>query len=465
MLRILKQYYPIRNALFVVGEALVIYASVLLACLIILGPETFAFHMDVTLKTLLITTVCQICLYYNDLYDLKITDSFLELGIRLFQALGFSAILLAGVYIAFPDLVVEKGVFVVSICIIIVFVVSWRFGYQIILNRGYFNQKIILLGDGQLAQSIIGEINWTRDCGYTAEAIIAEHSRKNGQSDSRLNVIPLDKGYKGLAQLAREMKIEKIVVALEEKRGTFPTRELLDIRMEGIEILDGATFYEMLTGKVLVEHILPGWLIYSEGFSKSSTRRFFKRAVDLILSIAMLTIGMPFVILTALIIKIDSRGPVFYKQERVGEKRKPYPMFKFRSMVSDAEKKSGPVWAKDDDARITRVGRFIRMWRIDEVPQLWNVLKGEMSFVGPRPEREHFVKQLDERIPFYSQRFKVKPGITGWAQISYGYGASVEDATEKLNYDLFYIKNMSIFLDVVIIIRTVKIVIFSRGAR
>ena len=465
MLRILKQYYPIRNALFVVGEALVIYASVLLACLIILGLQTFAFHTDVVLKTLLITTVCQICLYYNDLYDLKITDSFLELGIRLFQALGFSAILLAGAYIAFPGLIVEKGVFVVSICIIIVFVVSWRFGYQIILNHGYFNQKIIILGDGQLSQSIVGEINWTKDCGYTAEAIIAEENRENGSGNARQHVIPLGEGYKGLAGLAREMKIEKVVVALEEKRGAFPARELLDIRMEGIEVLDGATFYEMLTGKVLVEHIPPGWLIYSDGFSKSNARRFFKRLVDLILSIAMLTIGLPFMAVTALIIRIESRGPVFFKQERVGEKRRPYQMFKFRSMVSDAEEKTGPVWAKSDDARITRVGRFIRMWRIDEVPQLWNVLKGEMSFVGPRPEREYFVKQLDERIPFYSQRFKVKLGITGWAQISYGYGASVEDATEKLNYDLFYIKNMSIFLDIVIIIRTVKIVIFSRGAR
>ena len=165
------------------------------------------------------------------------------------------------------------------------------------------------------------------------------------------------------------------------------------------------------------------------------------------------------------VIKIDSKGPVFYDQERVGEGREPYRMHKFRSMVSDAEKQSGPIWAENDDTRITRIGRFIRMWRIDEIPQLWNVVKGEMSFVGPRPERDFFVKQLDDIIPFYGERFNVKPGITGWAQISYGYGASIKSAIEKLNYDLFYIKNMSLFMDFLIVFRTIKIVIFSRGAR
>jgi len=464
MLRILKQYYPIRNAMFVIGEALVIYLSVLLACLIILGVETFSFHLEVVLKTLLITTVCQVCLYYNDLYDLRITDSFFELGIRLFQALGFSAILLAIVYFAFPYLIVEEGVFVVSICIIIVFVVSWRVGYQIVLNRGYFNQKIIILGDGQLAQNISGEISWTRDCGYTVEAIVAEEGRDRNRKHD-VEPVTLEKEYAGLSELALDLKVEKIVVALEEKRGTFPTRELLNIRLAGIEVLDGATFYEMLSGKVLVESILPGWLIYSEGFSKSRTRRFFKRQVDVAVSILLLAIGLPAMVLIAILIKLDSRGPLFFRQERVGEKRKPYQMAKFRSMVPDAEKKTGPVWAQNDDARITRMGRFIRMWRIDEIPQLWNVLRGDMSFVGPRPEREYFVRQLDERIPFYGERFNVKPGITGWAQISYGYGASIEDAIEKLNYDLFYIKNMSVFMDIVIILRTIKIVIFSRGAR
>ncbi len=221
----------------------------------------------------------------------------------------------------------------------------------------------------------------------------------------------------------------------------------------------------MLTGKLIVEQINPAWLIFSEGFHKSRIRRFLKRTTDLLLSITLLILLLPVIIITAVIIKIDSTGPVFFSQERVGENRKTYMVYKFRSMIAEAEKHSGPVWAQDGDDRITRVGSFIRKWRIDEIPQLINVLKGDMSFVGPRPEREFFVKELEDIIPYYGERFTVKPGITGWAQVSYGYGASVEDAIQKLNYDLFYIKNMSTFMDLMIVLRTIKIVLFSKGAR
>ncbi|MCP4371018.1 MAG: exopolysaccharide biosynthesis polyprenyl glycosylphosphotransferase, partial [Deltaproteobacteria bacterium] len=207
----------------------------------------------------------------------------------------------------------------------------------------------------------------------------------------------------------------------------------------------------------------PAWLIFSDGFKKSFTLRFFKRVADLLLSFFMLLLLIPVFFITAVLIKLDSKGTVFFSQERVGENNKQYMVHKFRSMAANAEKISGPVWAKDDDPRITRVGKYIRKLRIDEIPQLLNVLKGEMSFVGPRPERMYFVKKLEEIIPYYSQRFTVKPGITGWAQVRYGYGASVEDAVEKLNYDLFYIKNVSIFMDLIIVLRTVKIVLFGKG--
>ena len=194
-------------------------------------------------------------------------------------------------------------------------------------------------------------------------------------------------------------------------------------------------------------------------------RRFLKRIIDVILSFFMLLLLLPVFFITALLIKLDSKGTVFFSQERVGENGKTYMVHKFRSMAANAEEHSGPVWAQDDDSRITRVGGYIRKLRIDEIPQLWNVLKGQMSFVGPRPEREYFIKKLEAVIPYYAQRFSVKPGITGWAQVRYGYGASVEDAIEKLNYDLFYIKNMSIFMDLIIVLRTVKIVLFGKGAR
>ena len=261
------------------------------------------------------------------------------------------------------------------------------------------------------------------------------------------------------------MNIKKIVIALHEKRGNFPTKELLKCRMVGIEILDGNTFFEMLTGKLIVGQINPAWLIFSDGFKTSALMRFSKRFTDIFFSMLLLIISLPIMILVAALIKLDSKGAVFFAQERVGQKRKPYQVYKFRSMISDAETNSGPVWAKTDDDRITRVGHFIRKWRIDELPQLWNVLRGDMSFVGPRPEREHFVKELEKLIPYYIERVNVKPGVTGWAQVSYGYGASVEDAVEKLNYDLFYIKNISIFMDILIILKTVKTVLFGEGAR
>jgi sugar transferase (PEP-CTERM system associated) len=330
-----------------------------------------------------------------------------------------------------------------------------------------FNQKIILLGSGELAQNIIKEIIEKKDCGYTISVTVHE---KPGEADYIVNekikvATIFKKGYDGICELANEMNINKIIVALTEKRGTFPTRELLKCRVNGIDVLEGTSFFEMLTGKLIVEQINPAWLIFSEGFHKSRTRRFIKRTIDLILSFAMFILLLPMIIVTAILIKIDSKGPAFFSQERIGENRKIYRVHKFRSMVTDAEKKSGPVWAKDDDDRITCVGRLIRKWRVDEIPQIWNVLMGEMSFVGPRPEREFFVKDLEASIPYYEERFTVKPGITGWAQISYGYGASVDDAIEKLNYDLFYIKNMSIFMDLMIVLRTIKIVLLSKGAR
>ncbi|MCP4689083.1 MAG: TIGR03013 family PEP-CTERM/XrtA system glycosyltransferase [Desulfobacterales bacterium] len=461
MLRLFKQYYPIRNIFFVLGEGLAIYGSLLFTTWIFLDYLSFPLDGYVHLKIALVTIICQTCLYYNDLYDLTITNSFSELGIRLLQALGVAAFVLAAIYFLFPETIIGRGVVAINTTLVILLIVSWRIGYTQVLNYGLFNQKIIILGSSDLAGNIIREIGEKPDCGYVVTAVVTE-----SEEDARLfddNVMLVRKGSTGLRDLTGEMKSNRIVVALKEKRGAFPAKELLACRMEGIDVLDGNTFYEMLTGKLIVEHINPAWLIYSEGFQKSLPRRILKRIVDLILSFILLVILFPVILATAILIRIDSRGPVFFSQDRVGEKKKEFSVHKFRSMVDNAEKISGPKWATEDDNRITRVGAFIRKTRIDEIPQLWNVLKGEMSFVGPRPERDFFVKKLQEKIPYYSERFYVKPGLTGWAQVSYGYGASVDDAVEKLNYELFYIKNMSIFMDLMIVFRTVKIVLFGKG--
>ena len=465
MLRFFKQYYPIRNIFFVLGEGVFIYLSVLIASRIILGDDLFFLSWFMAGKIFLITFVCQACLYYNDLYDFKITDSFKELGIRLSQALGASAIFLAFVYIVIPQAIIGTGTFLISICIVILLIVSWRFCYTLILDRGIFNEKIILLGSSDLANEIRQEIKDKKDCGYTLSVIVPESDDPVDFNDRPTAAIICLKNYENLCNRAQSLGITKIIVALKERRNSLPVKELLKCRIEGIAVIDGHTFFEMLTGKLIVQTINPGWLIFSEGFQKTRTRRFIKRMVDLILSLVLLLIFLPLIIVIIILIKIDSKGPVIFSQERVGEKKKIYRMHKFRSMVEDAEKISGPVWAADDDARTTRVGKIIRKFRFDEIPQLWNVLKGEMSFVGPRPERPVFVKELEKIIPYFSERSSVKPGISGWAQVCYGYANSVEDAIEKLNYDLFYIKNMSILMDLMIVLRTIKIVLSARGSR
>lgn len=455
MLRLFRKYYPIRNVIFASGEGLVIYFSVIIAAYIKMGSDLQLFDHWVVLKSLLITIVCQVALYYNDLYDLKITRNYTELGIRLLQALGITTIFFGIAYYLIPQLMVGEGIFIISIGMLILLVVSWRIGYALVLEKGLFNQKIIIIGSGELAQGIIEEIQDKRDSGYEVEMVFKE-------SECRSHVCGTSPD---MCDRAKEKNISKIVVALEEKRGTLPIEQLLKCRTEGIEILEGTSFYEMLLGKLYVKQINPAWLIFSEGFRKSPVRSFMKRTGDVVLSLIMLLALSPLFLITAILIRIDSRGPVIFSQERVGQNGVRFNVHKFRSMVANAEKRSGPVWARENDDRVTRVGRVIRKLRIDELPQLWNVLKGEMSFVGPRPERAYFIQQLEKEIPYYSERLTVKPGLTGWAQVCYPYGASVEDAIEKLNYDLFYTKNMSFLLDMLIVFRTVKIVLFGTGAR
>jgi len=270
--------------------------------------------------------------------------------------------------------------------------------------------------------------------------------------------------YSQIFSICQEREVDRIIVALDERRGKFPLEQLLFCRLKGIRIDDGVAFTEELTGKLSLENIHPSSLIFSEGFKRSSIFKSLKRALDIIVSLLSLMLFAPLILIISLAIRMDSKGPVFYRQERVGEDEKKFNLLKFRSMNVDAEE-NGPVWAKVDDERVTRVGQIIRKLRFDEIPQMFNVLKGEMSFIGPRPERPFFVDSLKNEIPFYSERHVVKPGITGWAQISYQYGASKEDALEKLKYDLYYIKHMSLILDLTILYETIKIVFWGKGAR
>ena len=268
-----------------------------------------------------------------------------------------------------------------------------------------------------------------------------------------------------MEDIINKEKADKIVVSLSERRGVFPVKDVLNCKFNGVDVVDAPSFYEEMTGKLLIEEITPSWFIFSDGFRITPLKRNIKRVSDIFFSSIGLVFSLPLLPFIALAIKINSPGPIFFKQLRVGEREKPFTLYKFRTMHPDAEKVSGAVWAKKEDPRITSVGKFLRKIRLDEFPQFYNVLKGDMSIVGPRPERPEFVEQLKKVIPYYSQRHFVRPGISGWAQIRYPYGSSVSDALEKLRYDLFYVKHMSLFLDVMVIMETIKVVLFGRGAR
>ncbi len=464
MLRLLKQYFPIRNILFFIIEGFVIFGSFLLATLILTESDSFLFDLLLCLKIFLVVCICQTCLYYNDLYDFKVASTIVEVSIRLLQSLGITSIVLGLIYWAFPVAIINQFIFILSIGLLLIFIIGWRLLYIFIVKKGIFNQNIILLGSSPLALDILNEIENEPDCGYSVCVIIPD-SEEEVLNINISEKISVRKEKKDLCSLAKETGINKVIVALKEQRGSFPTQELIRCRTAGIEVIEGSSFYEMLTGKLLVTQIKPSWLIFSEGFKKSKFRTIVKRLEDILISLMMLVLLSPILVIVSILIKVESKGQILFFQDRVGQKKKEFRMHKFRSMVEDAEKQSGPVWAQTDDARITKVGKIIRKLRIDELPQLWDVLTGKMSMVGPRPERKHFTDELEKKIPFYSERFIVKPGITGWAQISYGYGATMDDAIEKLNYDLFYIKNLSIILDVVILLRTAKTVLFGKGAR
>ncbi len=461
MLNLLKKYYPVRNVLFVLGEGLLIFLTINLVYLLFSGWGIYCIDsFPDAVRALIVTVVFQICLYFFDLYDLSVINTeLIDWLSQIIQAFGIGCIILAVIYYLVPQLVISTRIFWTSYFIICLAIILWRLLYFRILNERLFSLPVVVVGTGNLAVDIAREIEEKKDSGYKISAFVG-----SAVPEYNPNNAPLFSDPAILPEHCRMHDVGRIIIALDDRRGTMPVRDLLQCKLQGIEIDEGITFYEAVTGKILVEKVKPGWLIFSEGFKAGKIRAVVKRIMDFLFSISGLLVSLPVTLPTALLIRLESPGPIFYCQERVGEKGKTFKVIKFRSMRKDAEK-NGAVWAMENDPRVTRVGAFIRKTRIDEIPQMWNVLKGEMSFVGPRPERPVFVEQLTKKIPYYSLRHAVKPGITGWAQVCYPYGATEEDALRKLEYDLYYIKNMSVFIDILIVFRTVKTILFRKGAR
>jgi sugar transferase (PEP-CTERM system associated) len=408
-------------------------------------------------RVVLITALCELCFYYNDLYDLTVVHSTTELAVRILQGAGAVAIVLALLTMVAPSILIGSGTFLTALGLLLVAVPAWRLAFDGVTRDPHMAERVLIIGTGPAARSVAELIGSQHDYPYRVVGFVGDAAT----APSDIDVVG---DTSELSDLMHRRNVDRVVVSLSDRRGRMPIRELLQAKMSGVRVEDAATMYERLTGKILIDDIKPSWLIFSDGFRASRTTRAVKRVVDLALAAVGLALASPLMLLTALVVRLESAGPVLYRQARVGENGTTFTLFKFRSMRADAETGT-PIWAKERDDRVTRVGRFIRITRLDELPQLWNVLRGDMSFVGPRPERPYFVEQLATVIPFYMERHAVKPGVTGWAQVKYRYGSSVEDAMEKLRYDLYYIKHLSIVFDLTIVVDTVKVIISGKGAK
>lgn len=413
-------------------------------------------------KAALATVFCLISFYLYDLYDFAQMHDRRELVLRLIQALGLAWVALSLFFYAVPGLMIGRGVSLIALSLALLMMIAWRVSIHWFLGHPDYGERILIVGSGESAIEIARETLGRRDAGFRVLGFVDNDPELLGKSLINPRVIGTTAE---LAEIVQRESIDRIIVSMGERRGQFPSDQLLDLSLSGhVNIEEGASFYERLTGRVNLEMLRPSWLIFSgrkrQMRMSGLARAVMHRGVALVGAV----LSLPIAILTAILIKLESKGPVFYKQERVGKNGRPFTILKFRSMRMDAEK-DGPVWARSTDERTTRVGHIIRKIRVDEIPQFWNILKGEMSFVGPRPERPHFVSQLAQEIPFYEQRHLIAPGLTGWAQIKYPYGASIDDARQKLQYDLYYIKNQSLMLDAAILFETIKTILFGRGGR
>jgi sugar transferase (PEP-CTERM system associated) len=458
LVRLFNVYYPTRILVLVAGEGIIVCLSFLLAALLRLGQDSVLVldYEHGFLKILAITVLALLCSHYFDLYNLQRVPSRGETWFRLLVVLGVLSFLLAGIVYLFPQFMMGNDTFVVGLSILTVALLGWRSAYGWLIRQPYLRERVYVLGSGDRAAWVVETLRAQPELGMEVVGWAGAIGSNSLTRESLGN---------GLMDQVNRRRVERVIVALGDRRGTMPVRELLDLRLNGTKVEDSTAIMEKITGKIEVESLYPSWLIFSEGFRLNSAFMFARRLVSLAVSLACLLVFLPLFPFVALLIKLTSRGPVFYRQKRVGKGGKVFNCYKLRTMRADAEADKGPTWAGDDDPRITPVGRWLRRSRLDEVPQLWNVFRGDMGFVGPRPERPEFVDWLTREIPYYHLRHIIRPGITGWAQVRYQYGASLEEAKEKLKYDLYYIKNISLSLDLLILAESIKTILLGRGSR
>ncbi len=465
-IRIFRQYIRIPFAVLAISEWILLIIAVYLGATLRFLGDTQAIESSVG-ELLPRATWYAIFMIAGmgamGLYQIGQSHRYISVVGRLLVGLVLGWIGLSMLYYVVPDLYSGRGVMFLSLLCSVALVALARPLFYWVMDEAQFKRRLLVLGAGDRASKILEKLPVDLAAnGFAVEGFVRCSETERMVAEDRL-VDPQESG--GMLNYCLTNRIDEILVAADDRRKSLPMRELLDCKLQGISIIDTATFLEREEGKVSLDMLNPGWLVYSDGFAAGSLRLGAKRVFDVLVSLAILLPSLPLMALTVLAIKLEEglRAPVLYFQERVGERGTTFRVVKFRSMRVDAEKDGKARWAAKNDDRVTRVGRFIRNVRIDELPQLFNVLSGQMSFVGPRPERPSIVAEITEQIPYYAERHSLKPGITGWAQVRYPYGSSMEDARRKLEYDLYYVKNQSLFLDLSVLFCTVEVVLFGRG--
>jgi sugar transferase (PEP-CTERM system associated) len=472
VIRLLNAYFPARTIFLGISEACIIALAFMAATIARLGANDATLMLSYEqgfFKILVVSGAFIVCMYYFELYDSAILSNRREVVTRLIQVLGAASIILAVLYYTYPPLELGRGIFLIGIVFAAVTLFLWRSAFLFVITGPRFAERALIFGDGLLAAPLLQEFGSRPELGLRVVGQFLpteEVDNANKFAYSR----PVGEQVVALAdhelwRAVKSQRVNRIIVTMSDRRGRLPVKLLLLLKSRGVLVQDGTAVYEAVTGKVPIESLQLDSLLFSSGFQTSQSNLIYNRLSSISVASIGLLLALPLFPLVALAIKLTSPGPIFYQQKRVGRDGAVFDCFKLRTMSVGAEADTGPTWAADDDPRITRVGRFMRTVRLDEIPQLWNVLKGDMSLIGPRPERPEFVDWLNQEIPHYHLRHTIRPGITGWAQVRFEYGSSVEHSKEKLRYDLFYIKNMSPGLDLLIFFQTIKTILWGRGAK
>jgi sugar transferase (PEP-CTERM system associated) len=464
MVRIFGHYIPRALFLLIFLEFLLLFFAVHLAAELRLPyrTNTVELFQNFNIKAAIFAAIHIVIMISVGLYQRSSRDTFVSIIARLFWAIVIAFWILSIIYYVFPEILIGRGVLAIALALSFIALIAVRYVFYVVASKELFQSRILVLGTGKRASQILRLKRKSDWQGLKLVGFVHLKGDKDEIPDNSLVIRSDD----SLEAMVHQYGIDELIVAVDDTRKNYPVAELIELKLSGLQITDITSFFERQTGRMEIDTLSPNQVIFFEGFNTDYFRDSVKRVFDIGVSSLFLLMSLPICLVLYILIKRESgwRDPVIYKQIRTGQNGKPFTIYKFRSMVVDAER-DGPQFAAKNDARVTRIGAFMRKTRLDEIPQMVNVLRGDMSFVGPRPERPEFVERLCQVIPYYNMRHRVKPGITGWAQICYPYGDNDEDAKQKLQFDLYYIKNFSLFLDLTILLQTVQIIVWQKGSR